>query len=403
MPFFDAHCDTIGPIWEGKADFVTGRYDRTSGAGTHGGAAPDARLHVTLPGLRSAGVCVQVFASWVWSERFGGKELETGLAKVEAVRRLCDEHAGELFLARTGAEVEDACRQAVDAELRTEAERAAQAAPGCDEDLGRSAEEQAALRREAGRNVPKTAVIAALESADPLQGDVGNLDVFYDAGVRLITLAWGDNPFLGSTYGANGPLTDKGADLVTACEERNVIVDVSHASDAAFNRVCQVARRPFIASHSNCRHLCPSPRNLTDEMIRALAERGGVMGITLAPSFLSTSYLEQEAPLNDRFKEALLSGGEEAMLEYAEAVAGIPRPPLDLIVEHVRHAINVGGEDAVGLGGDLDGVEVLPDGFAGVADYPRIVRLLREAGLKPNQVQKVCHGNFARLFKEGLE
>jgi membrane dipeptidase len=353
-----------------------------------------------------AGICVQVFASWVWSEKYRGRELETGLAKVEAVRQLCEEHADELFLARTGPEIAEACRRAADAELLAEAERAAKAARSAGEDDNRGdgfAEERLAEEREAARRRPRTAIVAGLESADPLQGDVDNLAVFYDAGVRLITLAWGDNSFLGSTYGNNGPLTDRGADLVTACEERGVIVDVSHASDAAFNRICQVAQRPFIASHSNCRELCPSPRNLNDDMIRALAERGGVMGITLAPGFLSADYLRQEAPLNDRFKEALLSGDEEAMGEYIKAIAGIPRPPLDLVVQHVRHAINIGGEDAVGLGGDLDGVEALPDGFAGVSDYPRIITLLRDAGLKPVQIDKVCYGNLARLFKEGLE
>jgi microsomal dipeptidase-like Zn-dependent dipeptidase len=380
-PFFDAHCDTIGPLWEGKADFITGAREGAAQGRSSG------RLHVTLPGLRTAGICVQVFASWVWSQKYGGDELEVGLAKVEAVRRLCEGHAGDLFLARTGNEVDQACRLAAEAfRPATESKRG-----------------DGEVSSNRSQDTPRTAVIASLEAADPLQGDVDNLGIFYDAGVRLITLAWGDNAFIGSTYGDGGRLTDKGADLVTACEERGVLVDVSHASDRAFWDVCQVATRPFLASHSNCRQICPAPRNLTDDMIRALAERGGVMGITLAPSFLSTTYFEQELPLNDQFKDALIAGSEEAMRAYAEAVAGIPRPPLDLIVDHVRHAINVGGEDAVGLGGDLDGVEVLPDGFDGVADYPRIGRLLREAGLKPAQLDKICYGNLARLFREGLE
>jgi microsomal dipeptidase-like Zn-dependent dipeptidase len=389
MPFFDAHCDTIGPIWEGSADFMTGKRDGAHGLPGHG-ADGSGGLHVTLPGLRSAGICAQVFACWAWSQKYKDNVFEAGLGKVDEVDRLCDHYAQYLFLARTGAEVARACRQAVEAEPDS---------GHLTEDAGRDA---TVFGSAAPDGRPKTAVIASLEGADPLEGDVDNLDIFFDAGVRLITLAWGDNDFTGSTYDNGGGLTAKGADLVMAMEERGVLVDVSHASDKAFWDVCQVAKRPFLASHSNCRELCPAKRNLTDEMIRALAERGGVMGITLAPSFLSKSFLVAETPLTDQFREALIAGSDEAMRTYSAAVAAIPRPGLEVLVDHVVRAIKVGGEDAVGLGGDLDGVEVLPADFSGAADYPRIARALRQAGLNSSQVDKICYGNFARLFEEGL-
>jgi membrane dipeptidase len=255
---------------------------------------------------------------------------------------------------------------------------------------------------EAGARI---AVIASLEGADPLVGEVDNLALFHRAGVRLITLAWHDNAFCGSTYGGETGLTSKGFDLVEACEDLRVLVDVSHASDQAFADICRVATRPLVASHSNCRSLCPSPRNLTDEMIREIAERGGVVGITLAPGFLSADYYRQTKATNEEFWQSIETGGmtvDEAGKRCAEAEALIPRPPLDLIVDHVRHAINVGGEDAVGLGGDLDGVDTLPAGLDGVDDYPRIAELLSESGLTPAQVEKVCYGNFTRVFKEVL-
>ena len=215
----------------------------------------------------------------------------------------------------------------------------------------------------------KIAIIASLEAADPLQGDVDNLELFYEAGVRLITLAWGDNAFLGSTYGPGTGLTDIGADLVEACEEMHVLVDVSHASDQAFADICKVAKRPFAASHGNCRSLCPNPRNLTDEMIRMLAERGGVMGIALAPSFLARDFYEAERPLEPGLLRRSPRGTgsfEDAGRKCAAATVLLPPPPVDLIVQHVLHAIKVGGEDAVGLGGDLDGIDLLPAGFEGV-------------------------------------
>jgi membrane dipeptidase len=372
--FFDAHCDTIGKIWEGKADFAAD------------GGSPGADLHVTLPGLRTAGVCAQVFASWAWSEMYKGREQEAGLAKVEAVRQLCDRYPADLFLALTGAEIAEACQGS------GPGGPGALAAPG--------------RRDDSGGQRARIAVVASLEGANPLLGDVDNLALFYDAGVRLLTLAWGDNAFLGSVFGNGGGLARKGADLVEACEERRVLVDVSHASDDAFRDICQVATRPFVASHSNCRSLCPSPRNLTDEMIRAVAERGGVVCATLAPGFLSTGFLEEERPISEAFFRAVAAGTEtveEAGRRSAAATAQIPRPPLGLIVDQVLRAINVGGEDAVGLGGDLDGIDALPAGLDGVAGYPRIAELLAKAGLGQAQLEKVCHGNLARLFQEVLE
>jgi membrane dipeptidase len=184
-----------------------------------------------------------------------------------------------------------------------------------------------------------------------------------------------------------------------------VLVDVSHTSDQAFADICQAATRPFVASHGNCRSLCPSPRNLTDEMIREIGKRGGVMGIALAPGFLSRDFYERERPLSEAFFSGILAGTEsfeDAGRRCSAASALLPPPPLKVIVDHVLHAIKVGGEDAVGLGGDLDGIDVLPAGFGGAGDYPLIAELLRKAGLKDTQLEKICYRNFARVFKEGL-
>lgn len=184
-----------------------------------------------------------------------------------------------------------------------------------------------------------------------------------------------------------------------------MLVDVSHASDQAFADICRVAERPFIASHSNCRSLCPNPRNLTDDMIRAIADRGGVVGISLAPGFLSPEFFAREKTVSARFFRSVAAGtasAEEAGRKSSAAVARIPSPPLESVVDHVTRAINVGGEDAVGLGGDLDGIDALPVGFETVADYPWIARLLSEAGLTEAQVDKVCYRNLARVFNEIL-
>jgi membrane dipeptidase len=363
MRFFDAHCDTIGLLMEAGADFLV-EPDGRQGAVAEGVLVP----HITLPGLKAAGIGTQVFASWVWSGKYKGCEFDIGMAKVEAVRRLCAEYPDDLVLAQTGSDVAASFAAVSPAQVRT-------------------------------------AVLPSLEGADPLAGEVDNLFPFYEAGVRLITLAWGDNAFCGSSYGDGLGLTKRGFDLIGACESAGVVVDVSHLSDAGFEDVCQVAERPFVASHSNCRSLCPAARNMTDEMIRTVGERGGVMGITLAPGFLSPAYFEKErAVLADSF-QAVLAGDtpfDEAQVHGAQVMADVPKPSLSLVVDHVKWAINAGGEDCVGLGGDLDGVDYLPDGFVGVEDYPRIEGLLRQAGLSDRQVEKVCYGNFLRLFGEVL-
>ena len=178
------------------------------------------------------------------------------------------------------------------------------------------------------------------------------------------------------------------------------MIDVSHLSDRAFDDVCKVASRPFVASHSDCRALCPSLRNLTDPMIRALADRGGVMGINLAPGFLDPEVHRRQAPLFEKSQRPGVS--EEERSQLREKAMSIRRPSLDWVARHVRHAIDVGGEDCIGLGGDLDGIGQTPEGIESVADYRSFAPLLREAGLSESQIEKVCYRNFARVFDEVL-
>ena len=345
---FDAHCDTFLKVVEKDADFE-GSSD----------------LHVTLPGMIEAGVRAQVFAAWTLAERLKGREDEVALEVVEAVKAMCAAHSDQMVLVRTAADL--------------------QASAG---DTGR------------------IAAICALESADPLKGDPEALDRFFTAGVRLITLSWGDNPFCGATFGESGSgLTDKGRELIARCEEGGVMVDVSHVSDAGFWDVCESATKPFIASHSNCRAICSNPRNLSDEMIRALAEQGGVMGINMAAGFLS----EELSALYEAHRAKLMSesGAGEMTLDelgarMTEFSLTLSRPPLSLVAEHAMHLVNVGGEECAGLGADLDGVDSLPDGIDSVVDYPKIVDELCSAGLSSSQIDKICHGNMLRVFGDIL-
>ena len=289
-----------------------------------------------------------------------GRAYERAVELIDAVRGLCAAHPTELRLAGSVEDIAVAC-----------------AAGG------------------------PTAVIISLEGADPLQGDVEALRDFHRRGVRLLTLAWDDNVFCGASFGSGAGLSAEGEELVGLCEELGVMIDVSHASDTAFWDICKVATKPFVASHSDCRALCDAGRNLTDEMIRALAERGGVMGINLASSFLSQEFADAERESREAFWTGVRSGErsfDEAHEEAARASLGLPRPPLEAIAAHVRHAGDVGGEDCGGRGGDLDGIDSMPAGIEGIAGYPQIADLLRRGGLTEARVEKVCYRNFARVL-----
>ena len=195
MKFFDTHCDTVQKVLSGKLDFTTGE-----GEG-----------HVSLPGMLSAGLCAQIFACFVLSEHYPGSERTRAEEMISAIERMVAGSEGRMKIVRTAAELERSCTDG------------------------------------------PIAALIGLEGADPLEGQAENLRHFYDLGVRDIIPAWKDNPFSGTAFGTNTPLTEEGIKLVELAEELRVMVDVSHLSDAAFESVLEVATRPFIASHSNCR------------------------------------------------------------------------------------------------------------------------------------------------------
>ena len=341
--FFDAHCDTALKVLDDGADFAEG----------------SSSTHLDFPRFREAGVRAQLFACFVLSERYPRREVERVEELFDCVETMVAATDGELRIVRTGSEL-----------------------------------------RAAFEGGPAAAILG-LEGADPLQGRAANLRRFRQRGVRSLIFAWKDNPFSGTAFGRNDPLTAEGERLLGLSEELGVMVDVSHLSDAAFENVCRASTRPFIASHSNCRTLCPSGRNLTDRMMRSLADRGGVMGINLSTSFLSPSTLDAWKRIRERFEGSKLDWREREQVAKGLAPT-VARPPFEWITRHVLHAINVGGEDAVGLGGDLDGILHLPEGVEGVQDYPKIPEALRAAGVSEGQIEKICHRNFLRVFGEVL-
>ncbi len=349
--FFDAHCDTVMRTYDGDFDFVAGR----------------GQAHADLPRLLAAGHCVQLFA--VFAPRSYYPDRDLAAFAEEIIGRIVswvEASKGRLRLATSATDIRRACA-----------------------------------------NPRSLYALLGLEGADPLNGRADHLAHFHRLGVRSLIPAWGDNEFSGSSMGGGGPLTAEGARLIELAEELHIMVDVSHASDAAFAQICQIARQPFVASHSNCRAICPSPRNLTDEQIRALAERGGVMGINLSADFLAPDYLALwDAIAKPAYAAAAQMDDPEEKRRIRETtrakLIALPLPPAEWIARHVLHAMQIGGEACIGLGGDLDGIVAMPAGVTGAECYPAIAELLLAAGLTADQVEKVCWRNMARVYSEVL-
>ena len=358
MRFFDAHCDAVMHIEDGDFDFVAGK----------------GRSHMDLPRLLAAGHSAQVFAIFAAASYYPGRDLRAFAERaIAAIHGWADASDGRMRVALSGDEVQALVERISPAPLLSSSHAAA-----------------------------FLLAIIGLEGADPLEGQAENLRHFYDLAVRLVIPAWDDNAFSGSSAGPGDGLTAEGFKLIELCQELGVMVDVSHASDAAFEQIRQILRGPFVASHSNCRALSPAPRNLTDAQIRVLADQGGVMGINLAPDFLSPEYLAAWDAVM-----APAHGADAATRQKLREAAGpqlraIPLPGLEWIARHVRHAIAIGGEACIGLGGDLDGISFMPAGIHGVESYPLIPEALAAAGLTEAQIEKVCWRNMARVFGEVL-
>ncbi len=340
--FFDTHCDTAMKVLDAGEDFLS----------------PGGAKHISFPEMIQADVRAQVFACFVLSSHHSGAEFERACELIDTVVEMAASTDGELRIIRTSNELQKTFSGG-----------------------------------------PRAGILG-LEGADPLGARAETIREFYDRGVRSLIFAWQDNAFSGTAFGSNTPLTEQGKRLLGLCEELGIVVDVSHLSDKAFDDVVAQAEKPFVATHSNSRVVCPGLRNLTDDMIRTLADCGGVMGINLSPHFLAPDYAAAVMPLHEAGRREGTSSEEKRKL--LDQMKSIPRPRLDWAARHILHIINVGGEDCIGFGGDLDGMAQTLAGLETVADYVKFLPLFREAGLSEGQIEKICFGNFLRVFSELL-
>jgi membrane dipeptidase len=217
--------------------------------------------------------------------------------------------------------------------------------------------------------------ILLLEGADPLRGPA-DISPWFDAGLRIVGLAWKQTRYAGGT-GAPGPLTAEGVALVHALDEHRIIHDISHLAEESFWQLLDLSQGPIMASHSNCRAIVPTDRQLSDEMIRALVSRGGVIGINFFDRFL--------LPPD----------------EY-----GTRRATLADIVRHIRHVCDLAGDARhVAIGTDMDGGfgrERLPVHIVTSADLPKLAETLAQSSFSPQEITGILGGNWLRFFSAAL-
>lgn len=322
---------------------------------------------------REGGVNVQVFAVWV----------DTVYGRYHAARRALQQiDAFHLLLERNADRVE----------------------------LARSAGDVTRLRGDG-----KLAAILAIEGGLAIQDDLALLRTFHRLGATTMTLthsaslAWADSSTDAPRCGGLSPF---GCDVIREMNRLRMLVDVSHVSDDCVRAVLDVSDSPIIASHSSCKAITNHPRNLSDDMLRVIANAGGVVGINFYSQFLDQEYndemgrrsvdmlamLNNPPPLDP---DALDAYSDERIRTFWSL--RLPRPPFERILEHIDHAVQVAGIDHVGIGSDLDsGAVPTPMGLDSVSDYPRITEGLLRRGYTEFDIAKVLGENFMRVYQKSV-
>ena len=267
----------------------------------------------------------------------------------------------------------------------------------------------------------KLAALMGIEGGHSIENDIHLLRDYYRLGVRYMTLSWSNTNEWADSSGDiddskvqhhNG-LTDFGKQVVLEMNRLGMMVDISHVADKTFWDAIATTKAPVIASHSSARALVDAPRNMTDEMLRAVAKNGGVVQVNFFNGFDDENFrkaiqaqAKDQAAAIKKYVDQLKAEGKP--VNYVdidrierEWMAKIPRPPLKSLIDHIDHIAKVAGIDHVGLGSDFDGVSgATPQGIDSAADLPKITQSLLDRGYSADDIKKVLGGNLLRVFRE---
>ncbi|MBZ5722320.1 MAG: dipeptidase [Acidobacteriia bacterium] len=267
----------------------------------------------------------------------------------------------------------------------------------------------------------KLAALMGIEGGHSIENDIHLLRDFYRLGVRYMTLSWSNtNEWADSSGDLNDAavphhngLTDFGKQVVLEMNRLGMMVDISHVADKTFWDTIATTKAPVIASHSSARALTDAPRNMTDDMLRAVAKNGGVVQVNFFNGFDDQSFWnatqaqakERDAAVAAYLEQQKAAGKPVTYLDEdrieREWQAKIPRPPLKSLIDHIDHIAKVAGVDHVGLGSDFDGVSgQTPEGIDSAADLPKITQALLDRGYSAEDIHKILGGNLLRVFRE---
>ena len=323
--------------------------------------------HIDLPRMKRGGLNALFFSIYMSGTVTGPKAVNDSIERISAVHKLAADLPDKLMLCRTAADVRRAHKEG------------------------------------------KIAALMGMEGGHMINNSLPILRMYAELGVRYLTLThsvntdWADSS--GDTPKHNG-LTDFGKEVVRELNRLGVMVDISHVADKTFWDAVEVSRAPMVASHSSCRALADHPRNMTDDMIKALAKKGGVIQINYLDGFIDKDLVEYGKKRTAKMRE--LEGQfpgttREAMLQRREEATKLlgpaPKASWERIIDHIDHAVKLVGVDHVGLGSDFDGGS-MPVGMEDASQLPKITEALLKKGYSEGDIRKILGENTVRLLAE---
>ncbi len=342
--------------------------------------------NLNLESARKGNLGAEFFSIWVDPVRFKGQYARRTLEMIDAVKQQVARHPMEMEFVTTPGGIEEAHRN------------------------------------------HRLAALMGIEGGHSIEDSIPLLRQYYALGVRYMTLTWSNSNGWADSSGdvndASVPhtkegLNELGKDVVYEMNRLGMMIDISHVSDRTFYRTLVISRAPVIASHSSARAICDVPRNMTDAMLKAVANsggpnsKGGVVQVNFYSGFLSPAYRDAQRAQQPELDKAIQALKDRAKAEgkdvpYLEIDKlsrsfgdRIPRPPLSLLIDHIDHIAKVAGVDHVGLGSDFDGIDgQLPEGIDSAADLPKITAALMARGYSADDCRKILGGNLLRVFRE---
>ncbi|HEX7174533.1 MAG TPA: dipeptidase [Pyrinomonadaceae bacterium] len=357
----DMHADTVQFILDEGADI----------------SASVPGLHLDAPRMRAGGLDAQFFSIWIEPSYYGaGGQLAVERAdeQVAAVRALAEARPDVWALATTADEV----------------------------------------RRAAGEG--RLAALMGLEGGYALDERLENVEKYYRAGVRYlsptwsVSLAWAGSS--GDAAGQSRGLSDFGRRVIGEMNRLGIMVDVSHVSDKTFWDIIDASSKPVIATHSNARAIAPVARNLSDDMIRAIAGKGGVVCVVFYPQFIEPGWEEKKLRVDAEIAGMVGAASERAVgrgsarriardrVREREYARRLPPVSAARVVDHIDHIVRLVGVAHVGVGSDFDGIQAVPSDLSSVADLPNLTAELLRRGYKKEDIHKILGGNILRVMAE---